>query len=37
VAAATRHAILDPSLNVLEAPKVEIDACGFPKMEGKFR
>ena len=37
VAAAARHSILDPSLNVLDAPKVEIDACGFPKMEGKFR
>ncbi|AGK58822.1 hypothetical protein HYPDE_35753 [Hyphomicrobium denitrificans 1NES1] len=37
VAAAARHRILDPSLNVLEAAKVEIDACDFPKMEGKFR
>ncbi|MBS0239185.1 MAG: hypothetical protein JSR89_12245 [Proteobacteria bacterium] len=37
VAAAARHSILEPSLNVLDTPKVEIDACGFPKMEGKFR
>ncbi|MBS0267626.1 MAG: hypothetical protein JSS54_01460 [Proteobacteria bacterium] len=37
VAAAARHSILEPSLNVLDSPKVEIDACGFPKMEGKFR
>ncbi|MBY0558447.1 hypothetical protein [Hyphomicrobium sp.] len=37
VAAAARHSMLDPSLNVLETPKVEIDPCGFPKMEGKFR
>ncbi|WP_290994825.1 hypothetical protein [Hyphomicrobium sp.] len=37
VAAATRHSMLDPSLKVLDTPKVEIDACGFPKMDGKFR
>lgn len=35
--AAARHSILDPSLNVLDGPKAEIDACGFPKMEGKFK
>lgn len=36
-AAAARHSILDPVRDVLSTPTVEIDACGFPKMEGKFR
>jgi hypothetical protein len=37
LAAAARHSILNPSIGVLDAAKVEIDACGFPKMDGKFR
>lgn len=36
-AASARHSILDPSLDVLDETRAEIAACGFPKMEGKFR
>lgn len=37
IAAAARRAILDPSENVLDAAKVELNSCGFPKMDGTFR
>lgn len=37
VAAAVRHSILDLSKNVLDAAKVDIDTCGFPKMDGTYR
>lgn len=37
VAAAARRSIIEPSLDVLSETKAEIDICGFPKMEGKFK
>jgi hypothetical protein len=37
VAAATRHSILNPALDVLDAPKLSIQACGFPKVEGRSK
>lgn len=37
LAASARHSILDSSKDVLDAGKIEIDSCGFPKLDGTFR